>query len=274
MTDQDGGQDEGRRTGNPGAGEEQPISVSIDSFHRTYKTSNDKSGKRQRKSLRWTRATGVAAWFYTVLTAALLSASGYTAIQATIATNATTHQAQIAEDTEHRQLRSYIQVVEPVVNVKENMPTPVILTIQMIGQTPAYDVQIYLRGGQSGEPIKATDFSLNKDANFVCRQRGVLYPFPDKISVPYVDKTKLTIDEVSQIMTQGSKRRYYIGGQVTYRDSFQCWHWVNYCYVLSGGPAAQECPGRNNTDDPGRCFSRDGIPHALQSPPNVDCSLQ
>ncbi len=247
MTDPQGGQNGSREAGDPCTGESESFSVAINAFHGTYKTVSDESSKHAKKSLKWTAATGVAAWFYTILTAALLSAGIYSAIESTEAVHqasraadeakrgadAASSQSATAQDTEKRQLRAYVGLIPPPDNQVSNNFTPpatplIRLTPKNFGVTPAYEA-IHKTGMQVGYYPLAKNFEYPIQELATPPNPITIYPGAFDLAGIQVESLRaLTQDEIASIQ-DGKTKRLYVWGTLTYKDVFREPHYTNFC---------------------------------------------
>jgi hypothetical protein len=127
-------------------------------------------------------------------------------------------------------------------------------------KTPAYDVAVEVRSGPSGisDFINRADEEINDNQDAQCNKRTAVGPSPeDYFSFPYFSRV-LTEQESYDI--NGTSNAFFAHGKITYRDIFQCWHWVNYCYQFAGhGSEPIECQGTlhpNEVDDDGYCHAK------------------
>jgi hypothetical protein len=161
VNNQQRGQSKGSGGGESGPREDKNVAFAINALHSTYKSSSDKTDQRENKQFLWTRRTAVAAIVYTLVTAALLAAGIWSAVQATNAVTQAANavavakrsadvaqdQVAAAKDTEQRQLRAYVGIIPGDVENFGEDTFEIKLIRKNYGQTPAYDVgfsQVYV----------------------------------------------------------------------------------------------------------------------------------
>ena len=206
--------------------------------------------------------TAVAATIYTVVTAALLAAGIWSAVQASNAViqaanavaeakrSADAAQAQVAvsTDTEHRQLRAYVGLSPgDVENVGDEKTQKFTFQRKNFGVTPAYDVSLVdLTFGviTFGQPIPVL-------TPFTDIPRGTPTIFPS---------SKLKMDIAGDIINKGvierlsanSNLRFVYSGTIKYRDAFDKTHYTNFCWMFKAndftGEDADWCQGHNDSD--------------------------
>lgn len=255
MEEKPEGQPQGCNPRNRSSSEQHQIAVAIDSLKRSYDASDSNRQKNDRQSLKWTRRTAKAAIAYTIMTALLLAAGVYSAIQAWRALNAAnqsaeaardsvsiansavaearraadaaTKQAAIAEDTEKRQLRAYVIFTNAVADLpKENTIPTVHSVFDNIGQTPAYRAS-----WTSGINVVPTGLNILQTAD--CRSvidaadarlwyfGKQFFPFKERVGSPY---TKEEMDVITNGIAQIS-----FTGRLCYEDIFREVHHIDFC---------------------------------------------
>jgi hypothetical protein len=170
-------------------------------------------------------------------------------------------QTGISVDQEQRSQRAYV-FVAPQISLELGQRIKATVTIEAIGATPAYELRATIRSGAS--PIHPFIEDLSKPITEeylralpgtpTVAERATLYPLPhDKYPITHIAQQPATESLISQIK-DGSSVRFYVWGEVTYRDAFRCLRPIKYCLGL-GGPdlSGIECPGLNIPDDPGPC---------------------
>lgn len=141
-------------------------------------------------------------------------------------------QIAIAADTEHRQLRAYV-FAEFVGfgNLTPATPIDVLLHIRNIGQTPAYNAK-------SVSGINLLSYPLAPQSHFETTSgppnSAVVYP-SGYIVVTKRAERPYTNEEIAEIIN-GTAKRIYVAGKITYTDIFGVDQWTEFCIAL-GGPA-------------------------------------
>lgn len=226
------------------------IATAIEALKGSLDSANAQQRQSSSDGFPWVRRTGMAAIAYTVLTAALLAASGFTAYEATIASSAATRQATIADDAEKRQLRAYVGLIPgSIENFGDQAKQHFVFTRKNYGQTPAYDVAITEIGhsvGPYGQPLPLPQWGQPPE---ILRGNVTLFPTSELpmnvIGVP-LDKTQL-----DKVITDDSWR-YTYAGTIKYRDAFDKVHFTNFCWIFKrgalGAKDAEWCQGHNDSD--------------------------
>jgi hypothetical protein len=138
--------------------------------------------------------------------------------------------------------------------------------LKISGQTPAYDVAIEFNGGPSGitDFVNRTDEQMTGTQDRECATRAVV---GNEFSFPYFAR-KISEQEQHDMLT--GSNAFFARGYITYRDVFNCWHWMKYCYQFTGnGTEPIECQGTlhpNEVDDENGCYPR---PHQCTATPPV-----
>jgi hypothetical protein len=245
MVDQQERQGKGGGGGDPGSAKDKNVAFSINSLHRTYQAASNKTDERDTVHLKWTRRTAISAIVYTVVTAALLAAGIWSAIQAGNAViqaaravgeaqrSADAAQALVAtaKETEQRQLRAYVGVIPGEAENFGGDDFKIKLTRKNYGQTPAYDVgfsQVYV----DVLPPNALIVSKNIDCakpNFP----GLVTMFPTT-ELPWTvnDTTKFSQDKINAVRKGDAVLYWY--GNICYHDVFGSPHYTNFCWMYKG----------------------------------------
>jgi len=132
-------------SGDKPAAEKHDIALAIYALNKKYKAAQKDRAKHEQNVLFWTKAAGIGVGIYAMLTAFIVAASVYSAMQAKSSADAAQASATIAIDTEKRQLRAYAYVKPPpagVVDVGADTVPHAKVAIRNSGQTPAYDLKI------------------------------------------------------------------------------------------------------------------------------------
>jgi hypothetical protein len=262
VTNHNRGQDKSGGGGNPTAAEKKYIALAIQALNSTYKTSKDEDGKRDNTHLKYALWTAAAATIYTVITAALLAAGIWSAVQASNAVtqaaravgeakraaDAAQAQVGVSTDTEHRQLRAYVGPSPgDIENVGDETNQRFTFQRKNFGVTPAYDVSLVeLTFGiiVSGQPIPVL-------TQFNEIPRGTPTIFPSSQLVMNIAGDIINHNVVNQLSTN-SNLRFVYSGTVKYRDAFDQTHYTNFCWMFEANAFtakdADWCQGHNDSD--------------------------
>lgn len=166
---EDGGSDPGN--GRPA--EQHQVALAINALVSDYKASQAQHAEHERQSLQWTRRMAIAAIIYAILTAALLTASGYSVYQArdavdaaNRAASAATEQARVANVQLELTQRAWLHVgaplfTRPLVFDAKGARTLIDMPIENSGHSPAVHIWYagklvaYLTGSNVGDARKA-----------------------------------------------------------------------------------------------------------------------
>ena len=241
---------------NPAADHVNRVAAAFETYSSNQKAADAKHAKHNRKIRRWTRVATVGAIVYTLVTGAILIATirsiheARRAVRtASRAADAATRQAEIAEDTEKRQLRPYVGTIPGMV---ENFGDPgrqrFTLTVENFGNTPAYDVGSLISyngvyknisvvvGPECGNPAIKQLVSLFPKGDFKFYFGTPTYTIPK--------------DQFDSVLNGHLIYAYW--GTICYRDAFNAVHYTNYCWSWSGKALTSEnaegCPQHNDSD--------------------------
>src|SRR5260370_24442209 len=129
-------------------------------------------------------------------------------------TGITGYQANIARDTEQRQLRAYMSATaKSVENFNTNKPIVVRLLIKNFGQTPAYHVQICGWGIIIPYPVAPNAYFAECD---YVAESGSLTLFPQAEYNPYVDNIGPFKPFDAALVADGTRARLGVYGTVHY----------------------------------------------------------
>jgi hypothetical protein len=165
-------------------------------------------------------------------------------------------QAEVAADTESKQLRAYVfsVIVTPLSDFSPNTERRYSATFANGGATPAYDLAYQLVAGFIPIPI---DRPIEKYAPPIDPRAGRPgdYLFKEHTK-PYTSAPFTLTQEQSAAVKDGKGGVFFWGG-IIYTDIFRCRHYTNFCaglYSQRGSPPSQyECPTHNDVDDPNKC---------------------
>jgi hypothetical protein len=226
-----------RYSDNQTAEEIHRVAGALETYTREQKATEARNAKHNRKILRWSRAATVGAIAYTLITACFLAATVRGIQEARRATHAAsraadaaTRQAEISGDTEKRQLRAYVYVSPgPIKNFGTGNPEGNV-TVSMIGQTPAYHVELVTSTGTLPFPFKG---DLEKEAPAIeVTVQSILFPTThvhNFATLQYIPNP-----EQLQILKLGQIARIYVWGHVNYKDAFRERHHVLFCFHYFG----------------------------------------
>jgi hypothetical protein len=245
-------QSEGPNPSNSGSAEQHQVAVAIDALKRSYEADQQHRSEQDRKSLKYARRTSWTAIVYTILTAILLGAGIYSALQAwravdaanrsaqaaadsigaaNRAAKAATRQAEIAEDTEHRQLRAYLYAgFSALTNLIGDKPPEVTVHVRHGGETPAYRVMVTSHMARLAYPFSGditkvpTPTAVGRNMAFCFRECDLVMPLMFAL---------LTGPEREEIQ-KGETKQLFVWGEATYADTFQVPHYLHFCVSFGG----------------------------------------
>jgi hypothetical protein len=249
---QSGSGDERRRR----AAEERQIAGAINSLHRDYNAAQKKARENDEEHIKWNRRTAKAAICYSVLTGLLLGAAGFSVYQAwsaigeaSRAADAATNQANVAADTEERQLRAYLYVLPGLVKVEQHADGSIRVTVKptvkVFGQTPAGMVLPMW-------DVKIGDYPIPANFPFVAgagQATAVITPGQDPV---FIAEKSLDLAKDDVAALKADKKRVYQAGTVAYVDVFGKARYTNFCRnapfdgLINGDWEA--CPIHNGAD--------------------------
>jgi hypothetical protein len=262
MTDQQRRQGKGGG-GEPSSSENKNVAFAINSLHRTYQAASDKATEREARQFKWSRRTAAAAIIYTVITAAILAAGIWSAIQATNAVGEATQavgeakrsadaaQAQVAtaRDTEQRQLMAYVGVAQHGI---ENFGKPnqvIKVSRKNYGVTPAIDLIMSPPAAVIAEKGKGYFLPITCNPAPALQNSFALFPtqeapFEYRGLAPGVSK-----EQIDQVRS-GSHQIIYFGAAF-YKDIFGNQHCTRFCWGFGGQSMAENdvelCAQHNDT---------------------------
>jgi hypothetical protein len=249
---------------NPAAEQTKRVADTFECYTRQDEAAQAKAGKHNRKIRRWTRFASLVALAYFLATVAILVATIRSIQEARRATHAAknaadaaTQQTQIAEETEIRSLRPYLNVIPGNSKWRNNADGTVFVSLspemKVVGQTPAGQVNPMWK-------LKVAEFPMTDNFVFdyiLTSSTATAVIFPGE-PAPII-KEEITIDKSDvDAINKGSKRIYAVG-TVIYIDSFAYTgkgRSSNFCFytdmhgVTDGWYA---CPIHNGADwNPGK----------------------
>lgn len=223
-------------------------------FFNTYKAEIAKAEKDKDAERKWLKLGAKAAIVYTVITAVIMGINVY---QASISKR----QVRISEDTEIRQLRSYLGIskIEVVCCDLPNIEGPprevrqiIRITVKNGGQTPSSDVRVRL--GQLELPFFQPNISPNMNFDDpVSSGAAAITPFSEAslYILPGLEKSFAGPAATLPIMRAKSRQaRVVIYGHVEGTNVFSERNVTDFCEVYSVGPDGldnfEACPQHNN----------------------------
>jgi hypothetical protein len=202
--------DENGRSGGGPTDKHHEVALAVDALRKDYDSAQGDRAKHDKKTLFWSRITGVGVATYTVLTVAIVVASIYSAYQAKISAVAAQNSVKSANDTETRQLRAYVLFD----NGEVILPDQIKVRIKNSGQTPAYNITWWINSevrNKKNDPIKDLQ---NRETN--------LAPSIDLGGTATYERGLRTSVAHSDLDVVGSKdKALYVWGIFKYRDAFQ-----------------------------------------------------
>jgi len=191
------------------------------------------------ESVLWQRRSASANLIYTGLTLLIFFGSivsvalSISAVkQAGRAADAASRQAEIAADTEIRQLRAYIYVLGmPFKNFGATKPVETGVIAKNGGETPASQVvnTIYMAVLKYPLDVNVTTFQVAPQTKAT---RSFLYR--DMELDTSIVSPRLLSDQETALVTDGRTQRIYVWGEITYSDAFEKQRYVHYCYNFDG----------------------------------------
>jgi hypothetical protein len=156
-------------------------------------------------------------------------------------------QIALAKDTAQRQLRAYVCIHESLLKFPQPVALPRALHrlvdaqeipaggveaqihIKNCGQTPAYDVRIWIHTWYEAYPLTAP---LPTPAEGFRMASAVLGPGGKTIMIS-PEKPALTKEQINLLGTK-PELTMYVYGKITYRDAFGENRYTNYCLMFGG----------------------------------------
>lgn len=234
----------------------------VEAIANEYKSANSEQSKHNGKTLRvnWL-AFGVAA-FYSLLTVGILGVNVYQlkmlnegagdtkrSVEASErSANAATKQAEIAADTEKRQLRAYVGVLPgSITDFGDKQKQTLHMKRQNFGLTPAYNLTWTKLGVfiiNKGDLIQTPDVKKKN----VDRLQTL---FPSASIELNVIGIFYSEEAVNELKKNENKSLVYIGS-INYTDAFGVDRFTNYCFMFSFRDGAvmdaNYCIGSNDSD--------------------------
>jgi hypothetical protein len=141
------------------------------------------------------------------------------------------------KDAERRQLRAYLFLVPKAPDFENGKEVVSRLEIRNSGLTPAYNIRVVfnsagLPGGDRPRSERELD-SQNSAVKNNPHARYMLATKPDIFSVIDHERWKLGNNERVNY-SDGQSYRFYNWGRIDYTDSFQCHHYINFCFAFFG----------------------------------------
>jgi hypothetical protein len=147
-------------------------------------------------------------------------------------------QIGIAKDTAKRQLRAYVYVTpDGLKNLGKDERPQGGVTVHMIGQTPAYDLELLTTIGTLPYPLtkKIEEFTPSRPTELT---HSILFPgltFNNSPTLTYVPT-----DQQMTVIKQADPVRIFVWGSVTYKDTFLERHHVLFCFNYDKAAVAGE----------------------------------
>lgn len=141
--------------------------------------------------------------------------------------DAATEQVTVAAKTAQQQLRAYVFAIECRL-ARYDLAHPIVITVRLknSGQTPAYDLRVWLLKDAFSEGDKRS-FLRTDDATASSTDLG-----PHTVFEVRLPRTQITPHEAMQI--QDKLAILYVFGGLTYRDCFDAEHAAQFCFALGG----------------------------------------
>ncbi|MGX4771129.1 hypothetical protein ACWAUC_15195 [Bradyrhizobium guangdongense] len=137
-------------------------------------------------------------------------------------------QTNIAKDTSKRQLRAYVFVTaNPIEDFSTGKKPSGSVSVQMIGQTPAYNSRVVTAIGTLRYPL-TSDIDGYLPSKSVEETKSILFPglkFGNSVALAYAPSA-----EQFEILKQAERARIFLWGKVTYDDAFGAPHRVLFCF--------------------------------------------
>lgn len=214
------GKNDDANGGNDPPAEQHSFVEAIQSFKREYRCAQQGRANHEQKTLFWTRVAGFGVWFYSIITAVIMGAGIYSAIQAKNSADAAIAAAKISSDTEIRQLRAYLYVRRYPIAVSPTTASAII-EIDHAGATPAYNIRLdadimanqYLVG-----KLQLPDVTAQNVSHVLQHQYSILYStehIQEAVTMP-----PWATEAMKLALTPNSNYRFYIYGVVRYFDIF------------------------------------------------------
>jgi hypothetical protein len=136
-------------------------------------------------------------------------------------------QTVLAKDTAKRQLRAYVFATpNPLKHFAVNEAPEGSISVQMIGQTPAYDLKFATTIATLPYPLRG-DIRQNKPNEAIQLTRSILFPgqnLTNTVQLGYAPNAE------QMTLLKQANSALYLWGTVTYKDSFEEEHRVLYCF--------------------------------------------
>jgi hypothetical protein len=130
---------------------------------------------------------------------------------------------EIASSSATASLRAYVGVDSATWHIEDGSTTgKVTLVVKNYGQTPAYDVAIYIDFAYLDPPFEPAPYNMSR-AVFAPLSRVILGPGSD------IDHhVSITVIEEEQRLLTAGKRQLQIFGAISYEDIFRERYWMNF----------------------------------------------
>jgi hypothetical protein len=210
-------------SGNKPAAEEHHVALAVDALKAKYESAQADRNRHEKQTLFWARIAGVGVSIYTALTAIIMVASIYSAQQSSVSAIAALNSARIAEDTETRQLRSYLYVTHGSLSPSDTKPS-VAIRIHQAGTTPAYkirlDAQIWVARYLTGE-LNFPEVTSDSTGGVIRRTYSILYgQEPIEEYIAPIDPIAEAMRAVNSTDPLIGDNRIYLHGIIRYQDIF------------------------------------------------------
>jgi hypothetical protein len=203
---------------NPSA-QNHKIVAAINAIGEKYETAQRDRAEHDNQTLKWAKRAGIGVGIYTLLTLAL-------AVLAYCAFRTAQEQVGISRDTEIRQLRAYVGVLDhKIQDVALNSAPRVQISIKNFGSTPATNVTYWVFSKFDSYPTP-----VDLPTQVFKSDRFILFPADG--FTPTFDIGALNQTDITQL---GESRWLYAYGEIDYLDAFE----KNRCTkfrLMYGGP--------------------------------------
>jgi hypothetical protein len=156
-------------------------------------------------------------------------------------------QAWVAQDTEKRQLRSYVGISPGDVTLQEGTPAVVVINFKNFGQTPAYSVTLHGRAEQLPYPLPTSFVFPDYSPQSILAEQLTVYP-QSQYSANGETPSPMSSEQILAVR-EGKTTRIYAFGTVFYKDIFGDTHSTDFCYnvIFKEGyeNGAEFCPRHN-----------------------------
>jgi hypothetical protein len=201
-------------------------------------------------------SAAVAQIFVYLGQAKLMSEANNLTQQAVAAANraaeASTKQANIAEDTERRQLRAYVGIIPgDIENLADVSKRSYAITYKNFGLTPAYNVALGFVDSDIFHEYGSIPRNIPIGKCAAPAISGLMTLFPTmQHTYSVTGGRKYSADQIAPVMSGSENFIYY--GTLCYHDAWQIPHYTNFCWRYKGealtGKDAISCVQLNDSN--------------------------